>query len=125
MSPTDTHDTPPRMARAEWPLMRICWQLGHATIPEIFLVSTRLRSSTATKRRTFDYKAVQILLHRLAAKGFLRIERGGRHNHHIPLVDHHESLRAETERFIEEVVGTGKEEIDLVIACLERAREER
>ncbi len=58
---------------------------------------------------------------RLAAKGCIRIERGFRHNHHILLVDRHESLRAETERFLAEVVGNGPAEIELVIGCLERA----
>ena len=114
---TSNPETLPRMARAEWEVMRICWRLQRPTVPEILAESTRYNAPE-------DYKTVQVLLARLVKKGCLRIDRTYRYNKHIPLVDHHESLRAETEHFIEEVVGRGAEEVDRVIAWLTEARDD-
>lgn len=116
---------PRRMTEAQWDVMRVCWRHGRPTAPEILEVSTRYGCCRDDDTYKVFYKTVHVLLQRLAEKGCVRIDRTYRYNQYIPLIDHHEALRAETECFLREIVGSGTEEIEVVIEYLERARERR
>ncbi len=113
----------PRMTEAEWDVMRACWRHGRPSVQEIlFQESIRYGCSRDDDAYEVFYKTVNVLLRRLAAKGCVRVDRKYRHNKYVPLIDHHEALRAETECFLREIVGPGAEEIEVVARCLERVR---
>lgn len=58
-----------KLSKAEWTLMNLCWEMGRATAREIYDASLKL------KKR--DYQTVKTLLDRMAAKGFLKVEKQG------------------------------------------------
>lgn len=59
----------PELSRSEWALMNLCWQLGKATARQIY------EASLVLKQR--DYRTVKTLLDRMAAKGWLKVEKLG------------------------------------------------
>lgn len=87
-----------RLSRAEWPIMRICWRLGRATVHEI------LRESLEIAVR--DYTTIQTYLKRMARKGYLEIDRDVYPHMYEPAVEREPVVRAEIEHFFAEVIGT-------------------
>jgi predicted transcriptional regulator len=68
-------DKPP-LAKSELEVARIVWQLGRATVREVF--------EALPKDREIDFFTVQTYLRRLEAKGYLQVERDGRKNVYSP-----------------------------------------
>lgn len=58
-----------KLSKSEWALMNLCWDMGRATAREIYEASLKI------KKR--DYQTVKTLLDRMAAKGFLKVEKQG------------------------------------------------
>ena len=88
---------PRPLSRTEWTIMQLCWKLGRATARQVHDASDGNR----------DYRTVKTLLDRMAAKGFLRIEKLGRLSLFVPAVSR--------QRAVSEVVT------DFVDAVLERS----
>lgn len=65
-------------AKSELEVARIVWDLGKATVRQVW--------EALPKERDLDFKTVQTYLRRLETKGYLRSESEGRSNVYIPLV---------------------------------------
>ncbi|MXY26037.1 MAG: BlaI/MecI/CopY family transcriptional regulator [Acidobacteria bacterium] len=74
--------------------MQICWRLGRATARQVHDASDRTR----------DYRTVKTLLDRIAAKGFLRIEKLGRLSLFVPAVTRQRALSAVIATFVDDVL---------------------
>ena len=86
--------------------MRICWGLGRASVRQI------LREDL--KKRTRDYRTILTFVGRMAAKGYLEVEKEGNTNYYTPALPQAEGLQREIERFLDEVVGPERENLELV-----------
>jgi predicted transcriptional regulator len=62
----------PRLAKSELEVARIVWNLGEASVRQVF--------EALPKDRDLDFWTVQTYLRRLKAKGYLRTRREGRNN---------------------------------------------
>ena len=74
--------------------MQICWKLGRATARQVHEASDRRR----------DYRTVKTLLDRIAAKGFLRIEKLGRLSLFVPAVTRQRALSEVITDFVDDVL---------------------
>ena len=83
-----------RLSRTEWIIMQICWKLGRATARQVHEASGGRR----------DYRTVKTLLDRIAAKGFLRIEKLGRLSLFVPVVTRQRALSAVITDFVDDVL---------------------
>lgn len=92
--------------------MRICWRRGRSTVREVLEESLR-----STVR---DYRTVLTLLTRVAAKGYLTVEKEGKTNYYTPALPQGRALTAEIKLFLEDVVGTDPENLELVRRLLEK-----
>lgn len=75
----------PALAKSELELARIVWDLGEATVRQVF--------EALPKDRELDFWTVQTYLRRLKAKGYLKTRRQGRSNVYIPRVRPAEVVR--------------------------------
>jgi len=66
------------LAKSELEVARIVWELGKATVRQVF--------DAMPAEREIEFKTVQTYLRRLEAKGYLRIQREGRRNVYVPRV---------------------------------------
>lgn len=106
-----------RLSPSEWEIMRICWRLGRANVRQIL--------AEDLKKRTRDYRTILTFVSRMAAKGFLRVEKVGNTNYYTPAVAQKKGLGREVERFLREVVGPEPENLALVQKALDRRRARR
>ena len=74
--------------------MQICWRLGRATARQVHEASDGTR----------DYRTVKTLLDRMAAKGFLRIEKLGRLSLFVPAVARSRALSEVVTTFVDDVL---------------------
>ncbi len=82
------------LSRTEWTIMQICWRLGRATARQVHETSDGTR----------DYRTVKTLLDRMAAKGFLRIEKLGRLSLFVPAVARSRALSEVVTTFVDDVL---------------------
>lgn len=82
------------LSRTEWTIMQICWRLGRATARQVHEASDGRR----------DYRTVKTLLDRIAAKGFLRIEKLGRLSLFVPAVTRQRALSEVITDFVDDVL---------------------
>ncbi|MEM8963111.1 MAG: BlaI/MecI/CopY family transcriptional regulator [Acidobacteriota bacterium] len=70
-TPNTRSATPEKpLSRAEWQLMNLCWRLGNkSTARQIYEASLELKER--------DYRTVKTMLDRMAAKGYLTVEKLG------------------------------------------------
>jgi len=68
----------PAISRGELEVARTVWELGEATVGQVF--------ERLTERREIDYTTAQTYLRRLETKGYLRTRRDGRHKVYRPRV---------------------------------------
>ncbi len=101
-----------RLSPSEWQIMRICWKLGRANVRDI------LRQDLKTHTR--DYRTILTFVSRMECKGFLEVEKEGNTNYYTPALSQKKGLRREIERFLKEVVGPGRENLELVQKAVER-----
>ncbi len=59
----------PNLSKSEWKLMNFCWRLGKSTARQIY------EESLNEKQR--DYQTIKTMLDRMAAKGYLAVEKLG------------------------------------------------
>ena len=74
--------------------MQICWRLGRATARQVHEASDGKR----------DYRTIKTLLDRMAAKGFLRIEKLGRLSLFVPAVARRRALSEVVTAFVDDVL---------------------
>ncbi len=83
----------PPLSRAELEMARIVWDLGEATVRQVF---ERLPAE-----RELDFKTVQTYLRRLEAKGYLRTHREGRSKVYRPRVQPDQVVRETVSDFVD------------------------
>jgi len=74
--------------------MQHCWKLGRATARQIYEASDGSR----------DYRTIKTFLDRIAAKGFLRIEKLGRLSLYVPAVARQRAVSDVVARFVDKVL---------------------
>ena len=102
-----------RLSPSEWEIMRICWRLGRANVRQIL--------NEDLKERKRDYRTILTFVGRMAAKGFLTVEKEGNTNYYTAAVPQKKALQREIDRFLEEVVGPEPENLELVERAVEKA----
>ncbi len=85
-----------RLSKGEWSLMNICWRRGQATARQIF--------DDSLERRERDYRTVKTMLDRMAAKGYLEVEKLGPLCLYTPLVNRREALSEAISEFVDVVL---------------------
>lgn len=88
--------------------------------PEPGLEPTRPKAGDFKSGR--DYRTILTLLSRMAAKGWLEVEKDGQANYYTAAVPRKKAVQAEIRRFLDEVVGPEREHQELLRAELERRR---
>jgi predicted transcriptional regulator len=68
----------PPISRGELDVARVVWDLGEATVGQVF--------DSLAERKEIDYSTVQTYLRRLEAKGYLKTRRQGRNKMYRPRV---------------------------------------
>jgi predicted transcriptional regulator len=66
------------ISRGELDVARVVWQLGEATVGQVF--------EALAERKQIDYSTVQTYLRRLESKGYLKTKRQGRNKVYQPRV---------------------------------------
>lgn len=124
-------DRAANLSDGEWKLMNLLWEQAPRTIAE--LVSTLKDDTGWTKATIF------MMLSRMAGKGAVRFEPGGRSKLFYPVLKKDDAAYRETESFLSKVYGgslglmvasmagqkaLSKEEIDRLYAILQKAEKE-
>ncbi|RMG46780.1 MAG: hypothetical protein D6718_05005 [Acidobacteria bacterium] len=86
----------PPLSKSEWALMNLCWKRGRATARQIY------EDSLARRRR--DYRTVKTMLDRIAAKGYLKVEKLGPLCLYTPVVSRREATSRAIREFIDVVL---------------------
>jgi predicted transcriptional regulator len=79
-------------AKSELELARIVWDLGEATVREVY--------EALPEDRDLDFWTVQTYLRRLKAKGYLKTRRQGRNNVYSPRLDPTRVMRDMVDDFL-------------------------
>jgi len=93
--------------------MRICWRLGRANVRQIL--------KEDLKKRKRDYRTILTFVSRMAAKGFLEVEKEGNTNYYTAALSQKKGLQREIDRFLKDVVGPEQENLELVERAVEKA----
>lgn len=80
-------------SKAELEIARIVWDLGHATVRQVF--------EQVPPERELDFKTVQTYLRRLEAKGYLTTRQDGRSKVYSPKVRPRQVIRETVEDFLQ------------------------
>lgn len=89
------HDLP-RLSRSEWSVMNACWKLGRATAREVH--------GLAGARNRWEYRTVKTLLDRVAAKGYLEVEKVEGVRVYQPAVERSRAVRRAVDDFLDNVL---------------------
>ena len=84
------------LSKSEWTIMNLCWRLKKATARQIH------EASLAERKR--EYATVKTLLDRIAAKGYLSVERVGPVKIYRPKVGRRRAVGAAVEDFVNNVL---------------------
>jgi BlaI family penicillinase repressor len=84
------------LSPAEWQIMNLCWRLGRSTAREIYEASL--------ERQERGYQTVKTLLDRIAAKGYLTVEKLGPLCVYEPRRRRRETVAAAIDDFVETVL---------------------
>ncbi len=82
----------PALAKSELELARIVWEMGEATVRQVY--------EALPAERKLDFWTVQTYLRRLKAKGYLKTRRQGRSNVYSPRVRPAQVVRDVVDDFI-------------------------
>jgi BlaI family penicillinase repressor len=85
-----------KLSQAEWKVMNLCWKLRKATARQVY------EASLQDQER--DYQTVKTLLDRVAAKGYLKIEKLGPLNIYSPAVSRTSVVAGAVEDFVATVL---------------------
>lgn len=80
------------LAKSELELARIVWNLGEATVRQVY--------EALPEDRDIDFWTVQTYLRRLASKGYLKTRRQGRNNVYLPRVKPGDVVREVVDDFL-------------------------
>lgn len=105
-----------RLSRGEWALMNLCWKRGKATARQIY--------EDSLGRRERDYRTVKTMLDRMAAKGFLEVEKLGPICLYTPAVPRREALAGAIHDFFDVVLDRTLAPLLLHLADEEELSEE-
>lgn len=83
----------PALSKNELDVVRTVWELGEATVGQVF--------DALTQRKSIDYATVQTYLRRLEAKGYLKTRRDGRANVYRPRVGAGQVIRETIDDLVE------------------------
>lgn len=86
------------LSRAEWGVINICYAVGKATARQIY------EASLGEHERQRDYQTVKTLLDRIAAKGFLKVEKVGPVCLFSPVVQRRRALAGAIDDFVRTVL---------------------
>jgi BlaI family penicillinase repressor len=86
----------PPLSKTEWTIMNLCWRLKKATARQVH------EASLADRKH--GYATVRTLLDRIAAKGYLTIERVGPVKVYRPRVGRRRAVGAAVEDFVDNVL---------------------
>jgi BlaI family penicillinase repressor len=89
-------ETLPPLSKTEWTMMNFCWRLKKATARQIH------EASLAERKR--EYATVKTMLDRIAAKGYLAVERVGPIKVYRPKVGRRKAVGAAVEDFVDNVL---------------------
>lgn len=89
-------EKPAALSKAEWGIMNICYQLGRCTARQVY------EASIDTRER--DYQTVKTLLDRIAAKGYLKVEKVGPICLFSPSLTKRRALAAAIDDFVSNVL---------------------
>ncbi|HYF34089.1 MAG TPA: BlaI/MecI/CopY family transcriptional regulator [Prosthecobacter sp.] len=95
MSAPETDKASPKISDAEWTAMKVFWERGPSTVAEVV---KELEGRLHWKPRT-----VQTLVRRLAEKGALTVETGGREFRYVPAVAQEDCQHEESRSFLKRV----------------------
>ena len=84
------------LSKTEWTIMNLCWRLKKATARQIH------EASLAERRR--EYATVKTMLDRIAAKGYLTVERVGPVKVYRPKVGRRKAVGTAVEDFVDNVL---------------------
>ncbi len=87
---------PRKLSRAEWKVMNLCWKMRKATARQVYEASLRDQER--------DYQTIKTLLDRVAAKGYLKIEKLGPLNIYAPAVSRASVVAGAVEDFVATVL---------------------
>ncbi len=88
----------PELSRAEWLVMKACWDQKKATARNIHVA--------VASRRRWEYQTVKTMLDRLTDKGYLRREKVGPISVFTAAVPRTKVLRRAIDSFVETVLGS-------------------
>ena len=80
------------LAKSELELARIVWNLGEATVRQVY--------EALPEDRNIDFWTVQTYLRRLVSKGYLKTRRQGRNNVYLPRVKPGDVVREVVDDFL-------------------------
>ena len=84
------------LSRTEWTIMNLCWRLRKATARQVH------QASLAERKR--EYATVVTLLDRIAAKGYLAVEKVGPVKVYRPKVGRRRAVGTAVEEFVDNVL---------------------
>ena len=84
------------LSKTEWWIMNLCWRLGKSTARQVH--------DAALEERTRDYRTVKTLLDRIAAKGYLKIDKVGPICLYSPEVGRGQAFREAVAEFVDTVL---------------------
>lgn len=87
----------PELSKSELEIARIVWDLGEATLGQVF--------EACQKERKIDYTTVQTYLHRIVAKGYLQSRREGRTKLYRPKVRPSQVIQENVNDFLRRLFG--------------------
>ena len=93
---TQTDKSLKALSRGEWRLMNLCWRLGRSTARQVYEASPEL------KKR--DYRTVKTMLDRIAAKGYLTIDKLGPLSLYTPAVERRQAISDAIQDFVDVVL---------------------
>jgi BlaI family transcriptional regulator, penicillinase repressor len=89
-------DQLPPLSKTEWTIMNLCWRLKKATARQIH------EASLVERKR--EYATVRTLLDRIAAKGYLAVERVGPVKVYRPKVGRRRAVGSAVDDFVDKVL---------------------
>ena len=87
----------PELSKAEWLVMKACWERKNATARDIH--------AAVAARRQWEYQTVKTMLDRLTDKGYLRRDKVGPVSVFTPVVPRRKALRRAIDGFVDTVLG--------------------
>lgn len=87
----------PRISDAEWLVMQLLWRSESLTSSEMI--------QELTETTDWKPKTIQTLIGRLVKKNIISYKKEGRKHHYYALISEDESIRQESETFLQKIYG--------------------